>query len=148
MTAKEKNKLGGILLLAHGGFLGLLYLLMFILFGFALFGSGAPGGFVLVLLAIAFLFSGVFVIPQIIGGWKLLKERPDARNWGLAAAIFACMNAPLGTAAGVFVLIFLFGDEGKLFYDNRVYQNYLPEAEPVNDFDFERYREKQPHGWR
>lgn len=149
MTAKEKNKLAGIFLLAHGGLLGLIYLLMFGFFA-AIFNAdpNAPTELFAFLLVFMAIFAIILVVPQIIGGWKMYKEHPNARNWGIAGSIIACMNAPLGTAAGVFALIFLFGDEGNRFYNARTSQNYLGEANPINDFQYNDYREKQPHDWR
>lgn len=150
MTAKEKNKLAGIFLLVHGGFLGVIYLLMMGFFALILNADpNAPTGLFAFMTIFMAIISIVFVAPQIIGGWKMLKEHSDARNWGIAAAIIACMNAPLGTAAGVFALIFLFGDEGRQFYEFRKQSlSFLSEPEPVNEFNFEDYREKQPHGWK
>lgn len=149
MTAKEKNKLAGIFLLAHGGFLGLIYLLMIGLFAVVFNADpNAPRGILALITIFIAIFSVVFVAPQIIGGWKMYKEYPNARNWGIVAAIIACMNAPLGTAAGVFALIFLFSDEGNHFYNSPTSQNYLGEPNAVNDFQFNDYREKQPHSWK
>ena len=71
--------------------------------------------FIVVVLFIG-LFSLFSVLPQLIGGWKMVKERPNARNWGIVGSIFACLSFPLGTAAGVFGLVFLFGDTGRQFY--------------------------------
>ena len=71
--------------------------------------------FVAVILFLA-VFSLIFVLPQLIGGWKLLKERPDARTWGIIGSIVSCLSFPIGTAAGVFGLVFLFGEEGRRFY--------------------------------
>lgn len=65
---------------------------------------------------VLFLISLVFLLPQIIGGFKLLRERPNARIWGIVGSIIACLSFPLGTAAGVYGLWFLFGDDGKRFY--------------------------------
>lgn len=149
MTAKEKNKLAGVFLLVHGCFLGFIYLLMIGVFA-AIIGADphAPQWIFAFLTIFIAIFSFIFVAPQIIGGWKMIKERPDARNWGIAAAIFACLNAPLGTAAGVFALIFLLGEEGKQFYEGGTKRDYLGEADAVNDFNFEDFRQKQPHGWK
>src|SRR5687768_2351084 len=149
MTAKEKNKLAGIFLLAHGGFLGLIYLLMIGVLAVVFNADpNAPKGIFAFITIFIAIISIVFVAPQIIGGWKMYKEHPNARNWGIVGAIIACMNAPLGTAAGVFALIFLFGDEGNHFYNSQTSQNYLGEANPVNDFQYNDYREKQPHSWK
>ena len=146
MTAKEKNKLAGIFLLAHGSLLGLMYLAMI---GFmSVFFEDAPGGFVIVMTVFVAILASFFVAPQIIGGWKMYKERPNARNWGIAAAIMACMNMPLGTVVGVFTLIFLFNDESKHFYESRTSRNYLGEANTLDDFRYNENREKQPYDWR
>lgn len=149
MTAKEKNKLSGIFLMVHGGFLGLIYLAMI---GFMALILGAepnfPKGFFAFMTVFMAIFSAVMVAPQIIGGWKMYKEQPNARNWGIAAAIMACMNVPLGTAAGVFALIFLFNDESKHFYENQTSRNYLGEANAFSDFQYQESREKQPVDWR
>ena len=149
MTAKEKNRLAGIFLMAHGGILGLIYLLMI---GFmALVFNADPNApkevfaFVTIFMVI---FCSVFVAPQIIGGWKMYKERSNAKIWGIVAAVLACMNVPLGTAAGVFALIFLFSDESKYFYEDQTRQNYLGAAHPFDDFQYNENRQKQPHDWR
>jgi hypothetical protein len=71
--------------------------------------------FVVVIIFVA-LFSMVFVLPQLIGGWKMIKEKPNARTWGIIGSIVACLSFPLGTAAGVFGMVFLFGESGKQFY--------------------------------
>jgi hypothetical protein len=67
-------------------------------------------------MAFVFLIAALFLLPQLLGGWKLYREKPNARNWGIAGSILACLSFPLGTAAGVYGLWFLFGEEGKRFY--------------------------------
>ena len=61
---------------------------------------------VILLIAAISLF---FVVPQIIGGYKLWKEKPNARTWGIVGSIISCLSFPIGTAAGVYGLWFLFG---------------------------------------
>jgi hypothetical protein len=46
----------------------------------------------------------------------LFKEKPNARIWGIVGSIVACLNFPFGTAAGVYGMWFLFGEEGTQFY--------------------------------
>ena len=125
MTAKEQNKLAGIFLLVHGGLQMFVMLLLALIYGgvgaaMVLGGQKQEEQFVglIFVAAIVFLviFSLIFVIPQVVGGWKMLRERPNARTWGIIGSIISCMSFPLGTAAGVFGLIFLFGDAGKQFY--------------------------------
>lgn len=125
MTAKEHNKLVGIFLMAHGGLQAVVMIFICIMyggFGVAMFfGSGQKdaqiaGIFFIVAIAIIAVVSAVFVVPQIIGGLKVLKENPNARGWGIVAAVICCLSFPLGTAAGVYAMWFLFGDMGKQFY--------------------------------
>lgn len=135
MTAKEKNKLAGIFLMAHGGIQTVVMLILALVYG----GVGAAmliGGrkqedqFVGIafIVAIVFIFfiSLIFIVPQVVGGWKMLKERPNARTWGIIGSIISCLSFPLGTAAGVFGLVFLFGDDGKQFYLGQSSQAAFP----------------------
>lgn len=125
MTAKEQNKLAGIFLMAHGGMQALV--MVFIVLFYGVLGAGifatarrneeqVVGMVFIGMIVFVAVLSLVFVIPQIVGGWKLLKESPNARIWGIIGSIVACLSFPLGTAAGVYGLVFLFGDEGKRFY--------------------------------
>src|SRR5687768_16230104 len=77
--------------------------------------------------------SLLFIIPQLVGGWKMIKERPNARGWGIAGSIISCLSFPLGTAAGVFGLVFLFGESGRQFYlgGNSAQDAYLPPQPPA-----------------
>jgi hypothetical protein len=125
VTGKEHNKLVGILLLAHGCLQAVVMLFLCLIYGgigSAIFiGSNKQEErlvgmiFIVVILFLA-IFSIIFVIPQIIGGWKMITERPNARTWGIIGSIISCISFPLGTAAGVFGLVFLFGEAGKRFY--------------------------------
>jgi hypothetical protein len=74
------------------------------------------GGIFIAMVLFLLAFTLLLVVPQIIGGWKILKERPGARTWGIVASIVSCLSFPLGTAAGIYGLWFLFGEEGKRFY--------------------------------
>jgi hypothetical protein len=160
MTAKEQNRLAGIFLMAHGGLQTLIMLFIctiYGIFGASIFFGGRRGGdeqvfglFFIAMIAFIFIFSLIFIIPQLIGGWKMYKEKPNARIWGIIGSIFACMSVPLGTAAGVFGLIFLFGEQGTRFYLNEDRNtNYLPNAQfTPNASDFttqpREYARQQP----
>ncbi|MEP6703281.1 MAG: hypothetical protein ABJB34_00585 [Acidobacteriota bacterium] len=125
MVEKEQNKLAGIFLMIHAGLQTVVMLFIGLIYG----GIGA-GLFLSArkdeeqILGLAFIgviiflliASLIFVLPQFIGGWKMLKERPNARTWGIIGSIASCLSFPLGTAAGVFGLVFLLGEGGKHFY--------------------------------
>src|SRR5687767_1748432 len=126
MSPEEKNKLAGIFLMAHGGLLGLMYLGFFGLFFTILFNDPqVPIGFFGMFLGFLAVFCTIFVLPQIIGGWKMYKKSPNSKVCGIIASVLACMNVPLGTAAGVFALIFLLGDDGNNFYNSHSQPKYL-----------------------
>ncbi|MEO7660719.1 MAG: hypothetical protein ABIV48_13980 [Pyrinomonadaceae bacterium] len=125
MVAKEHNKLVGIFLMVHGGLQALIMIFVGLIYGgigAAILLGGQRGeekivGLVFIgMIVFLTILAAIFVIPQILGGYKLLKEKPNARTWGIVGSIIACLSFPLGTAAGVYGLWFLFGDEGKRFY--------------------------------
>ena len=146
MTAKEHNRLVGIFLMAHGAMQGLIMALLCVVYGViggALFVGGQKEeekivglafiGIIFVLAIVAMLF----VLPQVLGGYKLWKERPNARTWGIIGSIISCLSFPLGTAAGVYGLWFLFGEEGKRFYLGGQPQyafNPTPQPPPPNSW--------------
>ncbi len=125
MTAKEQNKLAGIFLMIHGGIQSLI--MIFIVLFYGVIGAGIFATaqrneeqvvglvFIGMIVFVSILFL-LFIIPQLVGGWKLIKESPNARIWGIVGSIVACLSFPLGTAAGVYGLVFLLGDQGKRFY--------------------------------
>ena len=77
-------------------------------------GIGVIGG------VVAVIFYGllgvIFVLPMALASWKILKRRPNARFWGIIAAILVVPIFPLGTTLGVYGLWFFFNAEGRRFY--------------------------------
>jgi hypothetical protein len=143
MTAKEHNKLLGIFLLAHGGLQALVMIFISIVYGVIGAGIAATarrpedqfvGVFFLAAIVFVVVFSMILIVPQIIGGWKLLKEKSSARTWGIVGSIVALLSFPLGTAAGVYGLWFLFGDEGKRFYLGGGNRQNMFNAPPPNSW--------------
>jgi hypothetical protein len=155
MTAKEHNRLAGIFLMAHGGLQLFSVVIIFAIWGMMVLGfigqmqhSGREiavkdadkvfmsfgVAFVLVIIFAVLITLGI-VIPQIVGGYKLLKEKPNARTWGIVGSILSCMSFPIGTAAGVYGLWFLFGDMGKNFYlANNANQNMFQNPPPPQNW--------------
>lgn len=124
MTAKEHNKTLGILFLVYltiqilGLIVGVAAMLgMMGIVAFNTNGNGAiPAGLIFGVAIVALAISAVLLIPTFFAGWKMLKEKSNARIWGIIAAIIALINFPLGTASGIYALWFLFGEAGKQFY--------------------------------
>ena len=115
----------GIFLMVHGALQAVIMILIGLVYGgigVAMLATGKKeeeqfvGLIFIGMIAVLFIISLIFVLPQMLGGFKLLKERPNARTWGIVGSIISLLSFPLGTAAGVYGLWFLFGDEGKRFY--------------------------------
>ncbi len=131
MTPKDKARLLGLLFWIFAGFnvvlVAVIAVVYVVIFG-AVFSNmphkaGEPGPeMVLPLLIIIFAFVLLFVIlfsiPKIVAGYGLRNEKSWARVWAIIASIMACMSFPFGTAIGVFDLVFLFGDDGKRFFES------------------------------
>ena len=144
MTAREHNRLVGIFLMAHGGMQAVIMggiCIVYGIIGAAMFAGGRQGeeqivGAVFIgVVALILVASSIFLLPQIIGGYKLYKERPNARTWGIVGSIVSCLSFPIGTAAGVYGLWFLFGDMGKQMYlsgggQHNMFPQYQPQQYP------------------
>ena len=139
MTAREHNKVLGILFLVQA-ILGALGILMaVIMFGFAgaaiATGAGSSEGaigglFVFGLLIGILLIGSLFLIPPFAAGYGLLKEKRWGRIWAIVAACLSLLSFPIGTAIGIYALWFLFGDQGKQFYATGSYSATTPPPPP------------------
>lgn len=127
MTAKDHAKILGIIFLIFGGLavIGIFFMLIFLLGmgGVAIFNVGAnsdsiPIAIVFGIFAVMLVITFVFVIPQLVAGWSLLKGSGRGKVWLMIAAIINILNFPIGTAIGVYALWFVFGDEGKRYFRN------------------------------
>lgn len=77
-------------------------------------GVGVIGGVVTVIFY--GLLGTIFVVPMTLASRKMLKRRPNARIWGIVAAILVVTIIPLGTMLGVYALWFFFSAAGRRFY--------------------------------
>ena len=83
-------------------------------------GSGHEAGIGVIGGVVAVIFYGflgvIFVLPMALAGWKIFKRRPNARIWGIIAAILVVSIFPLGTMLGVYALWFFVSAEGRRLY--------------------------------
>ena len=148
MTANDKARLLGLFLWLFTAFN------MLIIFGIAavyvaIFGvvfsqqphkAGEPPpeliiGIIAAVFVFLLIFSLLFSIPKIVAGYGLRNAKPWARTWAIVASVMSCMSFPIGTAIGVFGLVFLFSDEGKLFFEQQEFAGRLsPNAPPANSW--------------
>ena len=77
--------------------------------------------FFTVIFFVILITTVLFSVPKIVAGYGLRTRKPWARTWAIVASVMACMSFPIGTAIGVFGLVFLFSDEGKKYFDDISY---------------------------
>jgi hypothetical protein len=130
MTAQENARLLGLLLWLLTGFQ------VFLIFGIGLLYAFIVGiaistgpqkandpppelivGIILTIFIVIIVFTVLFSIPKIVAGYGLRKRRSWAKVWAIIACIMACMSFPFGTAVGVYGLVFIFGDQGRAYFD-------------------------------
>lgn len=122
MTASEHNRLLGIFNSIFGGFilLGSLALLALPILAYV---NVQPGNEAPLLASLRFtvvmglLLLVLGLIPVTVGV-GLLQHRSWARIGSIITAILFVGSFPLGTALGVYTLIFMFSDRGRQFYLN------------------------------
>ena len=135
MTAKDHNKLLGIFFAIHAAINGIGLILGTLIYGVmgAAFAIGAQKpeekffGLIFIVIAVAVLIIGsIIFVPQALAAFKILKNKSGARFWATFGAITALLGFPLGTALGVYALWFLYGEQGKQFYDGNIGQQMPP----------------------
>jgi heme A synthase len=140
MTAKEHNKLVGILFLALGGLnliAGIVVAVFYIGLGYFAVNNvndefdQTLGGFFIIIGVVGSILLFVFSLIDFIAGWKMFKEKANARTWGIVASILLLLSIPFGTASGIYGLWFLFGKQGKQFHE-------------VNDLNRDMFHPPQP----
>ena len=127
MTARDHAKILGIIFLIFGGLavIGIVFGLIFLLGmgGIAIFNTGAnsdsiPIAVMFGLFAVCLIAAFLFVIPQLIAGWNLLKGNGRGKIWLIVSAVINVLNFPIGTIIGVYAFWFVFGEEGKRYFRN------------------------------
>lgn len=148
MTGKDHAKLLGLFFWIYDGIqiigliIGMLVMIGMSGFMFSQFsrmphnGNEPPPEFILgfmgVIIIIAIVVNILFLIPAIIAGYGLRNEKSWAKTWVIVACCLAVLNIPLGTALGVYGLWFVFGEEGKAYFDNPFAKAETPPPPPNN----------------
>lgn len=157
LTPEQHNKYLAWSQLAHGGlfFLFLLAMLgmMSVMF-LSVPGPQGPPPAVLGFMWVFFAgFYGLMLLPQVVAGYALLKQKPWARTAAIIGAVTAAMSFPIGTAVCVYTFWFLFSEPGKALYDRPRFA--LPPqstAWPINPVQHEREKQytppSSPPDWR
>ena len=144
MTANDKARLLGLLFWLFTALNVLIIVgisaLYVAIFGFVFSqqpqrAGDPPPEFIIGILAIVFVFILVFTllfsVPKIVAGYGLRNGKTWAKTWAIVASVMTCMSFPIGTAIGVFGLVFLFSDEGKLYFDQQSFPGSFGPAQPA-----------------
>ena len=130
MTGKEHARLLGLLLWLLTGFhlliLGFVAIIYFFVFGAIL--ASAPHrpndpppelffGVLVVVMIVLGVMTTAFAIPKIVAGYGLRKGKSWAKVWAIIACVMACMTGIFGIAVGVYGLVFIFGENGKAYFE-------------------------------
>lgn len=146
MTGKEQARLLGLffwlltaLQLLIVGLIGVFYVFFFGVMFAAMphKGNEPPPEFILPIIVVVMIFLFVLTllmaVPKLVAGYGLRNEKSWAKVWAIVACVMSCMNFPLGTAVGVYGLIFILGDAGKAYFDAPGFagaQNNIPPPAP------------------
>lgn len=123
MNAEEHNRIIGYLFLAYLGLqvLSLIITGIAFVFFFRMFRTMPlpdPNFFLWfgIVMAVTLVISVALLIPIAVAAYQMLKQKPTARPWGIAASIISLLGIPLGTIIGVYGLWYFFSEEGKAYY--------------------------------
>lgn len=125
----ENHKILGVIFLFEFAVVLLIFLLFVGIFlvnsGLVLFNGRNSGDFVWMFL----IYTGVllayiiYMTPFGIGGWKLYKNRPGAKFWGVIASVFSLPFVfPFGIVICIVGFVLLFSNSGKTASRN----SYVP----------------------
>lgn len=158
MTGKEHARLLGLLFWIFTGFqvvligfIGIIYLVIFgAVFSQIPHRANEPGPeiilpFLILIMVILFVMTLLFSVPKVVAGYGLRHEKSWARIWAIIACCMAVMSVPLGTALGVYGLIFLLGDEGKGYFESPDYGRLSPVTNPAIN---PAINPPAPHSWQ
>src|SRR5687767_4810247 len=150
MTGRDHARLLGLLFWLLTGFqlliVGLIGLLYVVIFG-AVFVTAPRNAndpppelifaIVVAVVAILLVTTFLFAIPKIVAGYGLRREKSWARVWAIVACCMGLMAFPLGTAVGVYGLVFLMGENGRAYFEDPNYgrlQASTVTARPQNNW--------------
>jgi hypothetical protein len=99
-------------------------------------------------------FYGLMLVPNLIAGYALLKQKQWAKVAAIIGAVTSAMSFPIGTAVTAYTFWFLFSEPGKSIYDKPRYALPPQSAAWYSNAAQQQEREKQyappstPPDWR
>lgn len=150
MTNEEHNKYIAWAFLANGIFQSVMLLfvfaMMFLWLGMMPGDGDTPAGLFAVIFGFVGIINLIFLSPNFVAAYALLKKKPWARIASIVAAALSAMNVPLGTLAAVYSLWFFCGDQWRAVYPEG--GAAVPPVDPLRissaqDPQWENYTEEQ-----
>lgn len=120
MNDEQHNKYIAWAFIAHGSLQVLLLLAVIAfmsLFLFAAPGGDVPAGFLAFIFGIVLFFNLIFLSPNFIAAYAMMKRKPWARVAAIVAAVLSAMSVPTGTLAAVYALWFFVGENWRNVYE-------------------------------
>jgi hypothetical protein len=109
-----------------------------------------PIGLFTVVMILVVLVNLVLTLPSFVAGYGMLQRKRWAKPAGIVAAIIDGLSFPFGTALCVYTLWFIFSEQGRQLYDNRLALPPSPPAwnEATKQREFEYIPPVTPPDWR
>lgn len=143
MTPREHARLLGVLLWVYVAIQTLLvgFLAIFYVGIFGTMMSSMPHranepnpeaffGIIVGVMVFVFVLTLLYMIPKVVAGYGLRHDKSWAKIWTIIACCLAVLSVPFGTAVAVYGFWFIFGDEGKAYFDGRGGANDFSPAQP------------------
>jgi len=137
MTAQEQARLLGMFFWVYTAlqvFLTVAMGILFLVFFGAIFSQvpqrpGEPGPEVMfpIMIVVMVIVLGstlLFAIPEVVAGYGLRNGKPWARVWSIIASCIALMSFPIGTALGVYGLVFLLSEDGRRYFESTEFTQF------------------------
>jgi len=121
LTAEQHNKYLAWSHLIHSGLF--LIMVVFMMSMMAMMFSSMPGpqapprGMITLMMVFMSGIYGLMIIPSLVAGYALLKQKPWARIAAIIGAVTAAMSFPIGSAVCAYTFWFMFSQPGRLLYD-------------------------------
>ncbi len=150
MTAREHARLLGLLFWIYAG-VQIAVLLFSLVFVTAMFGGmisafsnmpdradqpdpGMIFGFMGVIIFFAVILAILMLIPKVVAGYGLRNDKRWSKVWAIIGCCLAVLSVPFGTALGVYGFWFIFGDQGKSYFENNLGSSQIPPPPPPNSW--------------
>lgn len=74
-------------------------------------GDAQSAGILAIIAAVITVFLGILSVPELIGGWALLRRKPWGRMLVLILSALHILGFPIGTLSGAYSIWVLMNDE-------------------------------------